>query len=92
MLRIARLFVRRGAAPLLLLAATTNALPGTGFTPDLNDETLPAWQARIEPCPEEMAWTRIPWRSNLRGGLEDAVAEGKPVLLWLLNGHPLGCT
>jgi hypothetical protein len=58
----------------------------------LNDETFPSWQEAIRPRPEELAWRRIPWRTSLQAGLADAYSGGKPLLLWLMNGHPLGCT
>jgi hypothetical protein len=34
----------------------------------------------------------IPWRTTLAEGARDAAREGKPILLWAMNGHPLGCT
>ena len=58
----------------------------------LNDATFHSYQSAIELRPEERAWLRIPWRTNLRTGIEDAAAEQKPLLFWLMNGHPLGCT
>jgi hypothetical protein len=75
-----------------MLAAATpfESRPSAGS--ELSDDTFRFWQARIQPTPEELAWRRVPWRTSLQTGLAEANAAGKPVLLWLMNGHPLGCT
>ena len=45
-------------------------------------------------CPkeDEAAWAKIPWRVDLWKARQEAAAEGKPILLWEMDGHPLGCT
>ena len=58
----------------------------------LNDNTYEMWQNFIIPTSEELAWTKIPWRSTFYDGLVDADKFQKPVLFWAMNGHPLGCT
>ncbi len=58
----------------------------------LNEATFDFWRSEILPTPVEIAWQQIPWRSNLRDGLVEADRTNKPVLLWLMNGHPRGCT
>ena len=50
------------------------------------------WKDFIKPTKEELAWTQIPWRTNFYDGLIDADKFNKPLLLWVMNGHPLGCT
>lgn len=47
---------------------------------------------QVVPGPDELLWRAIPWRATLRAGLQDGTAERKPVLLWAMNGHPLGTT
>ncbi|MEX2561058.1 MAG: hypothetical protein WD403_14140 [Pirellulales bacterium] len=34
----------------------------------------------------------IPWGIDLWQARRQAAAEGKPILLWEMDGHPLGCT
>lgn len=46
----------------------------------------------IKPKSEEVKWTRIPWRTSLWDARRVAAREGKPILLWEMDGHPLGCT
>ena len=58
----------------------------------LNDRTYNMWQEFIKPTKKELAWAQIPWRSTFYDGLIDSEHEQKPLLLWVMNGHPLGCT
>lgn len=46
----------------------------------------------IKPKASEESWTRIPWMTSLWEARQRAAAEGKPILLWEMDGHPLGCT
>jgi hypothetical protein len=45
----------------------------------------------IKPRPEERLWTQIPWEVDLWAARRCALDLGKPLLLWAMNGHPLGC-
>jgi len=46
----------------------------------------------VVPSDDELKWRAIAWRPTLFDGLRDGVKEQKPVLLWTMNGHPLGAT
>lgn len=46
----------------------------------------------IKPKAAEESWTGIPWMTSLWEARTRAAAEGKPILLWEMDGHPLGCT
>jgi hypothetical protein len=48
--------------------------------------------ALIKPKSSESKWAQIPWRTSLWEARQRAAAEGKPILLWEMDGHPLGCT
>jgi hypothetical protein len=48
--------------------------------------------AYIRPKAEESKWLEIPWQTDLWDGRRLAMAEGKPIFLWAMNGNPLGCT
>jgi hypothetical protein len=80
--------MRSFAALLLCLAAAVESRPAQ----QLRGRTLADWRATIEPSPEELEWTAIPWRASFFGALAEAQASGRPILLWAMNGHPLGCT
>ena len=59
---------------------------------DLTDETYEVWRDHILPDSSEMAWEKIPWLSTFKDGILAANVQQKPLLLWTMNGHPLGCT
>jgi hypothetical protein len=49
-------------------------------------------RALIKPDPDEDRWATIPWLTDLWQARKLAAAQGKPILLWEMDGHPLGCT
>ncbi|MBM3877469.1 MAG: hypothetical protein FJ386_12215 [Verrucomicrobia bacterium] len=48
--------------------------------------------ALIKPRVAEQKWEQIPWLTSLWEARQKAAREGKPILLWEMDGHPLGCT
>ena len=46
----------------------------------------------IRPHAGEARWTEIPWQASLWEARKQAAAAGKPILLWEMDGNPLGCT
>ena len=48
--------------------------------------------ALIRPQEGEDKWAEIPWMTSLWQARQRAAVEGKPILLWEMDGHPLGCT
>jgi hypothetical protein len=72
---------------------------GTGLcgAPATGAEPIPADQfdkllAVLRPTADEEKWLQIPWRTDLTAARREAAAAGKPLLLWEMDGHPLGCT
>ena len=45
----------------------------------------------ILPKEAEKAWEKIDWRVDLWEARKEAAREGKPIYLWEMDGHPLGC-
>ena len=37
-------------------------------------------------------WRTIPWKISLLDAQRLAVAQKKPIFIWAMDGHPLGCT
>lgn len=70
---------------------SANAAP-TKSHPQLTEDNFTAWQTYIRADDTELAWKKIPWLLTFGDGIARADAEGKPLLLWVMNGHPLGCT
>ena len=59
---------------------------------ELTDQNYAEWRKHILPDTGEVAWQQIPWATTFKDGIVAADAAGKPLLLWTMNGHPLGCT
>ena len=77
-----------GAALLLTILAAPPAPPIPAVVPDGEYAQL----LRVVPPAEgEDAFAGIPWLVSLWAAREKAAAEGKPILLWEMDGHPLGC-
>jgi len=58
----------------------------------LRGRTLDEWRALIEPSAKELAYAEIPWRPSFWSAVKEAQTAERPILLWAMNGHPLGCT
>jgi hypothetical protein len=58
----------------------------------LTPESLASLHALIKPQSGEDKWMQIPWRTSLTEARQQAAVAGKPILLWEMDGHPLGCT
>ena len=41
---------------------------------------------------DDELWRSIAWRIDLLEAQRDAVNERKPIFIWAMDGHPLGCT
>jgi hypothetical protein len=54
--------------------------------------TFTAWRDHIAPLDAEVRWQKIDWHDSLSAGVRAANKQNRPMLLWLMNGHPLGCT
>jgi len=49
-------------------------------------------QKVIRPSADEDRWATIGWHTSLWEARKVAAKEGKPIVLWEMDGHPLGCT
>jgi hypothetical protein len=45
----------------------------------------------LQPDPKAM-WRTIPWKTSVLDAQAAAAREGKPIFIWAMDGHPLGCT
>ncbi len=80
------LFLLCGGMGILVLAD-----PGRGVEP-IAPAQFAKLHALIKPAADDEKWNEIPWLSSLWQARQKAAAEGKPILLWEMDGHPLGCT
>ncbi len=76
---------------LLLLAAGVVsgwAAPCQGW--QLDESEFRRLHDEINPADE--LWKSVPWQTSLITAQNRAAAEGKPIFIWAMDGHPLGCT
>lgn len=57
-----------------------------------NAQNFQQWLTFIQPDAKEQAYKEISWRNKLAPAIDEARELGRPILLWTMNGHPLGCT
>jgi hypothetical protein len=81
--------MERAALVPILVAAVAGFAIGDAPTPlspaefqKLHEKLVPK---KLEP------WRTIPWRVDLLAAREEAIRSGRPLFLWAMNGHPLGC-
>lgn len=73
---------------LLLFAAAPLATSPGEITPAQFEEVFDL----CRPPAQESAWLQVGWEIDLWKARERAAREGKPIFLWEMDGHPLGCT
>lgn len=59
---------------------------------DLSDKTLARWQRFIRPNDTEASFEELNWLPTFKQGLIESSRTNRPLLLYVMNGHPLGCT
>ena len=77
------------AAGLVLVAHP--AIDRSSAAPPLTAADATKLRALIRPLDGEDPFDAIPWEVSLWDARKKAAAAGKPVLLWEMDGHPLGC-
>ena len=60
--------------------------------PVITDTNLRKWIDTIRPGDGDLKWERLDWRTELGAAIPEAKALQRPILLWTMNGHPIGCT
>jgi hypothetical protein len=74
---------------LVLPGSTTSASSDDRLVP--TPENFAKLHAFLRPRPEEEKWLQIPWMTDLWEARKKAAAEGKPILLWEMDGSPMAC-
>ena len=59
---------------------------------ELNEATYSMIREAILLKPAEAVWEQIPWQPDLGEAVREARQQDKPILLWMMNGHPAGMT
>jgi len=77
-----RLFFATLACVLLICPAASAQLTENEF------RTL---HEQLKPAADE-PWRTIPWKISLLDAQRIAAQQKKPIFIWAMDGHPLGCT
>ena len=75
---------------LAVLSATLLSAAGTSSAAELSDDEFERLHAELQPGDEP--WLTIPWKISVLNAQQIAVKEDKPIFIWAMDGHPLGCT
>lgn len=76
------------AVALLLRPLPTTAAPSGER---LSEVEFTSVRKAVLPAAGEDEFAKIPWLTSIWDARVKAAKEGKPILLWEMDGHPLGC-
>ena len=76
------------ALALFLRPTPTTAAP---LGEQLTDAQFASVRKAVLPADGEDDFAKIPWLTSIWDARVKAAKEGKPILLWEMDGHPLGC-
>jgi hypothetical protein len=82
---------RRYVIPAVLATAAAAVALGADRPAAMPDAEYAALLKAVRPAEGEDAYAQIPWLTSLWEARTKAAKEGKPILLWEMDGHPLGC-
>ena len=75
-----------------LLSALAGVLLISGVvSAQLTEQEFRTLHQQLKPAADE-PWRTIPWKISLLDAQRIAAREKKPIFIWAMDGHPLGCT
>lgn len=74
----------------VVLAATLAASPVASASDQFTADNWRELHTELQPADEP--WRTIPWKIALLDAQKTAAEEKKPLFIWAMDGHPLGCT
>ncbi len=58
---------------------------------EISDAEFRKLHAELQPDNTAL-WRTVPWKISVLDGQQTAAEEKKPLFIWAMDGHPLGCT
>jgi hypothetical protein len=89
-LSISRVPTWVGVVSLVLSVSLSGGAFGAGPEP-LDEASFKSLQEQLTPDASD-TWRQIPWKISVLEGQRVAASDGKPLFIWAMDGHPLGCT
>lgn len=65
--------------------------PVYSAAPPLGEDDAARLRKIVRPVEGEDPFDTIPWETDLWAARKKAAEKGKPLILWEMDGHPLGC-
>lgn len=84
-------YAARMKTVLYWLTIPSIALSLTGPAPALDSDSFKRLHSQLQPDASG-TWRQIPWQISVLEGQRLAARENKPLFIWAMDGHPLGCT
>lgn len=76
---------------IVCIALTSSLTSSASVAAELDEATFKQLHKDLQPAPDE-PWRTIPWKIALLDAQTTAAKENKPIFIWAMDGHPLGCT
>ena len=76
---------------IVCIALASSLLPDASPAEELTEAKFKELHAELQPAADE-PWRTIPWKIALLDAQQTAAKENKPIFIWAMDGHPLGCT
>jgi hypothetical protein len=73
---------------MLAVSGLTSRVSSAQDVPSDDDSAICRSLCAIPDAP----WRSIPWELDLLEAQRKAVESSKPIFIWAMDGHPLGCT
>ena len=70
---------------------TSAAMSAATTAEELTEARFQKLHAELQPDNSAL-WRTIPWRLSVLTAQQIAAGEKKPIFIWAMDGHPLGCT
>jgi hypothetical protein len=76
---------------ILLFVIATIVAQSAKATDELNEAKFQELHQSLQTSTDE-PWRQIPWKISLLEAQNIAAKSEKPIFIWAMDGHPLGCT
>lgn len=77
--------------PIACMAIVGVAAMSTTAAEELTESNFQKLHAELQPDNSAL-WRTIPWKTSVLSAQQIAAGEKKPIFIWAMDGHPLGCT
>lgn len=74
-----------------IAVVTSTAMSAVITAEELTEARFQKLHAELQPDNSAL-WRSIPWKTSVLTAQQIAAGEKKPIFIWAMDGHPLGCT